>query len=200
MLASAANRVPHKPLRKPLKNADELCGRVTSAENGFRAASIRQAVAPCRHRRMRPAQRARVDAPRQCRRADLRAIWFAGIANGSVCACEQVTGASAIYAGSQERDHGCKPSPHRYTPASASGEKAGQAARANRGSPGNRAGGAGSKSAANVFTIPHGRETAPRGRLIQAAQIPVEGYRPGVQRSSVFAVRCPPPVGAARPR
>ena len=81
---------------------------------------------------------------------------------GSVCACEQVTGTSARYACSEDHDHECKPSPHRHTSASTSEEKAGQAARADCGSTGDRTGCARSKGAANLFTIPldDERETA----------------------------------------
>ena len=85
----------------------------------------------------------------------------------SVCTCEQLTGTSARYACSEERDHECKPSPHRRTSASTSGEKAEQAARADCGSTGERTGCARSKGAANLFTIPLGdeRETASRRGL-----------------------------------
>ena len=91
---------------------------------------------------------------------------------GSVCACEQVTGTSARYACSEDHDHECKPSPHRHTSASTSGEKAGQAARADCGSTGNRTGCARSKGAANLFTIPldDERETASSGGLAGSAQ------------------------------
>ena len=85
----------------------------------------------------------------------------------TVCTCEQLTDTSARYACSEERDHECKPSPHRHTSASTSGEKAGQAARADCGSTGDRTGCARSKGAANLFTIPldHERETASSGGL-----------------------------------
>ena len=91
---------------------------------------------------------------------------------GSVCTWEQLTRASARYACSEERDHECKPSPHRHTSASTSGEKAGQAAGADCGSTGDRPGCARSKAAANLFTIPldDERETASSGCLARSAR------------------------------
>src|SRR6476660_1619138 len=53
----------------------------------------------------------------------------------------------------KERGHECKPSPHRHTSASTSGEKAAQTARADCGSPDDRTGCARSKGAANLFRI-----------------------------------------------
>ena len=99
--------------------------------------------------------------------ARLKAIYPPRESVGSVCACEQVTGTSARYACSEEHDHECKPSPHRHTSASTSGEKAGQTARADCGSTGDRTGCARSKGAANLFTIPldDERETASSGGL-----------------------------------
>jgi hypothetical protein len=86
---------------------------------------------------------------------------------GSVCSCEQLAGTSASYARSEEHDHECKPSPHGHPSASTSGEKAGQAARADCGSTSDRTGCARSKGAANVFTIPldDEREIASSGGL-----------------------------------
>ena len=88
----------------------------------------------------------------------------------SECTCEQLTGTSASYACLEEHDHECKPSPHRHTSASTSGEKAEQAARADCGSTGGRTRCARSKGAANVFTIPldDERETASTGGLAGA--------------------------------
>jgi len=92
---------------------------------------------------------------------------------GSVCTCEHLTGTSARYACSEEHDHECKPSPHRHTSASTSGEQAGQAARADCGSTGDRTGCARSKGAANLFTIPldDERETASSGGLARECSV-----------------------------
>src|SRR5690349_2587515 len=90
---------------------------------------------------------------------------------GSVCDCERTTRTLAGYAHSEERDHECKPSPHRHPSAPTSGEETEQAARADCGSTAERTGCAGSKGAANVFAVPHvdERETA-TGGLAASAQ------------------------------
>lgn len=88
---------------------------------------------------------------------------------GSVCTCEQLTGTSERYACSEEHDHECKPSRHRHTSASTSGEKAGQAARADCGRTRDRTGCARSSGTANVFSLPlDERETASGGGLAAA--------------------------------
>ena len=95
-----------------------------------------------------------------------------------MCTCEQLTGTSARYACSEEHDHECKPSPHRHTSASTSGEKAGKATRADCGSTGDRTGCARSKGAANLFTIPPDdeRETASSGALARECLSPVAAF------------------------
>ena len=86
---------------------------------------------------------------------------------GSVCTCELLMGTSARYGCSQEHDHECKPSPHRHTSASTSGEKAEQAARPDCCGAGDRPSCARSQVAANLFTIPYDdeREAASSARL-----------------------------------
>src|SRR4051794_26619402 len=73
---------------------------------------------------------------------------------GSVCACEQIPGPSMRYVCCEEHHHECKPQGDRHTSASASAEKTGQAAGANRGRTSVRTPCARSKGAANVFTLP----------------------------------------------
>ena len=83
---------------------------------------------------------------------------------GSVFTCEQLTGTPAKYAGSEEYDHECQPSPHRHPSASISIEKAEQAAGADCGSTGERTGCARSTGAAHLFSISlDERETASSG-------------------------------------
>jgi ribosome-associated protein len=84
---------------------------------------------------------------------------------------EQLTGPSARYARSEEYQHECKPSPYRRTSAPASAEKTEQAARADCGSTGRRAGCARSTGAANLFTIPRERRSATRQNTLSRKAI-----------------------------
>ena len=92
--------------------------------------------------------------------------------SGSVCTCEQLTGTAAGYACPEDHDHECQPSPYRHTPASTSGQEAEQTARPDCGSTGGgRTGGARSKAAANVFTIPldgEGEAASSGGQAVSA--------------------------------
>ena len=130
-----------------------------------------------------------------------------------MCTCEHLTGTSARYACSEEHDHECKPSPHRHTSASTSVEKAGQAARADCGSAGDRTGCARSTGAANVFTIPLDveRDTASSGGLARECSVDLITERsqasPSADRHRRHCAFAPvpsnpdvPPFQAAKPK